>query len=358
MTQPFFSVLLPTKNRSEVVAGALESMLNQTFGDFELVISDNDDSDTATRQVVSPYTDSRIRYHRTSGKLPMHENWENALTLARGRHVLVLEDKMRLVPNALELLHALLQEHGDVVISYDSKFVRGPALRGPEHRPPVELWRSQRAIESFCRFAQGSFNLLPKGLDSCVPLALAQRVKQRSRTGYFFSYITPDYASAFQLLSVADSFLYLKSPLVYIPNNWMWQGKYSNGMDSYKKVGNYKRFLESVPVTRDEIVAAVPIKSEWLWLNLLVCDFLKHYSRPDHHPQLDWADYHAFVATQLVIARRVGGTMDNEVAALKASLRQNSLTFKLRVGLSFGCRGFDLLWRMIKGRIEERRARG
>src|SRR5439155_7888958 len=102
----------PTKNRSEIVGGAIQSVLDQTFDDFELVISDNDDSETATRDAVAKFSDPRIRYFRTSGKLPMHENWENALDLARGEFVLVLEDKQRLVRNALQILHHCIQEHG------------------------------------------------------------------------------------------------------------------------------------------------------------------------------------------------------------------------------------------------------
>src|SRR4051812_7380752 len=98
---PYFSILLPTRNRSEIVGGAIESVLAQTFADFELIISDNDISNTATRDEVGRYSDPRIRYVRTNGNLSMHENWENALNQASGRYCLILEDKMRLVSNAL-----------------------------------------------------------------------------------------------------------------------------------------------------------------------------------------------------------------------------------------------------------------
>src|SRR6185312_2299854 len=103
MKPPFFSILLPTKNRSEIVPGAIQSALDQTFNDFELIISDNDDSEIATRQAVAKFEDSRIRYFRTSGKLRMYENWENAFNQASGEYVLVLEDKQRLVKDALSV---------------------------------------------------------------------------------------------------------------------------------------------------------------------------------------------------------------------------------------------------------------
>src|SRR5688500_17570347 len=122
MSEPFFSILLPTRNRSSIVDGAIESVLSQTFADFELIISDNDESNTATAEVVAKFTDPRIRYVRTSGNLPMHENWENAFLQARGRHVFILEDKVRLVSKALEILHQTLNQLGDVVISFNLAF--------------------------------------------------------------------------------------------------------------------------------------------------------------------------------------------------------------------------------------------
>jgi hypothetical protein len=68
---------------------AVQSALNQTFRDFELVVSDNDDSNAATRDAIAKFKDPRIRLS-TSGQLPMHENWENAFNLATGEHVLIL----------------------------------------------------------------------------------------------------------------------------------------------------------------------------------------------------------------------------------------------------------------------------
>ena len=51
MNAPRFSVVLPTKGRSFLVGHAIRSVLAQTFPDFELIVTDNDDGD-ATRQAV------------------------------------------------------------------------------------------------------------------------------------------------------------------------------------------------------------------------------------------------------------------------------------------------------------------
>src|SRR5688500_2786357 len=83
---PRFSIVIFTKNRSDLIGFALESVLNQTFPDFEVIIADNDDTD-ATAKVLSTYQDSRIRYLRT-GSLSMIDNWEAGVSLACGEYVL------------------------------------------------------------------------------------------------------------------------------------------------------------------------------------------------------------------------------------------------------------------------------
>jgi glycosyltransferase involved in cell wall biosynthesis len=349
MKEPFFSILLPTRNRSAILGGAIESVLAQTNRDFELVVSDNDPSPTATAEVVARYKDSRIRYVRTSGDLPMHENWENAFMHAQGRHVFVLEDKVRMVPNALEILHENLTRLGDVVISFTLTFARGTTLDGPNHQPEAQRLNSAEVIEMFCRFEQRFFTVLPKGLDSCAPRKLLQEVKQKSPTGLLFSYISPDYASGFMLLSHVKEFYRIEESLLYIPNNWMWRGQFSNGQASYKRTDGYKAFLNSLPVRREQILEHVPIKTEFLWINSVIYDFLTLYRRSDSKHLIHWDDYFAFCKVLLIIGRRLGADMLEQRAAIKDALRARRALFRARVNLNFSTRVVRLALQGAKG---------
>jgi len=349
VNRPFFSVLMPTKNRAEILGGAIESVLGQSFADFEIILSDNDDSPTATAEVVARYGDPRLRYSRTSGRLPMHENWENAFLQAQGQQVLLLEDKMRLVPNALETLHRCVAEHGPLPISYRIKFAKGERLAGPHGFPAVKRMDSKATIESFCRFDQDFFQHLPKTLDSCAPRELLARVKTASPTGLLFSYISPDYASGFMLLAATPEFLHIATPLVYVPNNWMWRGQYSNGQASYRKTDSYRRFLASLPVTREDILKHVPIKSEFLWINSVLYDFLTLYRRPDHQPRINWVKYHAFCLVLLLLGRKAGGDLSFEFREIRRSLRQEGLGFASRVFLDLAGRLAAFVWRLRPG---------
>jgi glycosyltransferase involved in cell wall biosynthesis len=86
--EPFFSIVLPTKNRSFLVGYAIESILMQSFKNFEVIIVDNDDTN-ATQNVVATFDDSRIHYYKT-GNLSMPDNWEYGCTKIAGKYLLIL----------------------------------------------------------------------------------------------------------------------------------------------------------------------------------------------------------------------------------------------------------------------------
>lgn len=65
MGTPKISVILPTYNRAHLLPRAITSVLNQSFGDFELIIVDDASSDN-TRSVVEQFKDERIFFCRAS----------------------------------------------------------------------------------------------------------------------------------------------------------------------------------------------------------------------------------------------------------------------------------------------------
>ncbi|HEX8639024.1 MAG TPA: glycosyltransferase family 2 protein, partial [Pyrinomonadaceae bacterium] len=61
MQKPFFSVVIPTRNRAQLLKHAIQSVLDQTFTDFEVIVSNNFSVDN-TKEVVNSYADERVRY--------------------------------------------------------------------------------------------------------------------------------------------------------------------------------------------------------------------------------------------------------------------------------------------------------
>ena len=59
---PYFSIVIPLYNKEKFIKNTLQSVLNQTFSDFEIIII-NDGSTDQSEQMVSQFQDPRIRYY-------------------------------------------------------------------------------------------------------------------------------------------------------------------------------------------------------------------------------------------------------------------------------------------------------
>ena len=99
---PAISVCIPTYNGAKYIAQTIESILNQTFTDFEMIVSDDGSSDN-TLEIVGSFNDPRIvRIDRLS-KVGAEANWNNAVANASASLVkLVCQDDI-LYPECLEV---------------------------------------------------------------------------------------------------------------------------------------------------------------------------------------------------------------------------------------------------------------
>lgn len=104
---PLFSVVLPTYNRANWLKRSIQSVLEQTFEDFELIIVDDGSTDN-TRDVISGFADSRILYHYQENK--ERSAARNAgIKLASGDYVCFLDSDDVYLPWHLETLKKALE---------------------------------------------------------------------------------------------------------------------------------------------------------------------------------------------------------------------------------------------------------
>src|SRR5690606_918456 len=114
---PNFSVVIPTYNRAELLRFAVESVLQQTFDDFEIVISNGGSTDH-TRDVVAEFADDRIRYFESEKRLPVGENYQNGLNNASGEYITFLSDDDAYTPNLLETVKRVFDEENSDIVGY------------------------------------------------------------------------------------------------------------------------------------------------------------------------------------------------------------------------------------------------
>ncbi|PLZ91835.1 glycosyl transferase family 2 [Fischerella thermalis CCMEE 5198] len=106
---PKISICIPTFNRVKLLPFAIDSVLQQTYQDLELIICD-DGSHDGTPKLISQYTDSRIRYIRHSQNIGKSNNMRAGFEAARGEYFIKFDDDDRLTPDFLARTTTILEQ--------------------------------------------------------------------------------------------------------------------------------------------------------------------------------------------------------------------------------------------------------
>jgi glycosyl transferase family 2 len=122
VSEPLFTVVLPTRNRAGMLPAALKSLLWQTCADFECVVIDDGSTD-ATPEVFKRFAgDPRFTWHRREGRgLAAARNF--ALTVARGKFVTFLDDDDVWLPERLARFRDAARERPNVGFWFSNAYV-------------------------------------------------------------------------------------------------------------------------------------------------------------------------------------------------------------------------------------------
>jgi len=116
---PRLSIGLPVYNGERFLRFTLDSILGQTYRDFELIISDNASTDS-TMLICQDYAtrDSRVRYYRNLENIGAAENFNRVFSLARGKYFKWAAADDLISPTFLENCIAVLDQDPGVILSY------------------------------------------------------------------------------------------------------------------------------------------------------------------------------------------------------------------------------------------------
>lgn len=164
-----FSIIVTTYNRPELLKDALNSIAQQSFKDFEVILV-NDNGDPVESLLADyEYPVTYVRQGRNGGPAAARNT---ALRLARGRYVVYLDDDDLYLPDHLDALAAGLAEHPDTVVYTDALFVEETITAGKR----TEVSRAQRyPHEAYSRERLLVNNYIPVNTFAC-PRALALAV--------------------------------------------------------------------------------------------------------------------------------------------------------------------------------------
>ena len=107
------SVCIPTYNRVHLLLSAIESVLKQTYTDFELIICDDGSTDS-TPVIMSEFNTPNIRYIRHSQNIGKSNNMRSGFAAAKGEYFIKFDDDDRLVPEFLARTSAILDKSSNI----------------------------------------------------------------------------------------------------------------------------------------------------------------------------------------------------------------------------------------------------
>lgn len=181
-SQPQVSIITPTYNHEAVIGECIQSVLAQTFDDWEMIIVDDGSTDR-TGEVVASFSDPRIRYvhQENKGVNRLKETYNTALQLARGRAVAILEGDDYWPADKLKIQAPDFDDEKVVLSSGFTEIVREgkPEGRTPVEAPPEET-RNNRPV------GRAALSMMhPNNLTYTFPVSTMIRTETLRRIGGF-----------------------------------------------------------------------------------------------------------------------------------------------------------------------------
>lgn len=139
------SVIIPTYNRADTIKRSIDSVLNQTYSNLELIVVDDGSTDD-TEQIIRGYKDSRMHYVRTEGRHGANHARNVGIENACGDYIAFQDSDDEWHPDKLEKQMKILleQKQVDVVFSrYLHHFIDGRQVLVPNKNYTMNLLKER-----------------------------------------------------------------------------------------------------------------------------------------------------------------------------------------------------------------------
>lgn len=223
-----FSVLLPTRNRLDLLSRAIETVIRQDYDDWEIIVSDNYSEEDVAGYVQS-LGEKRIKYYRTDSFVPVTDNWNNALDKSDGDYVIMLGDDDGLMQGYFSTLNrlierydapdflytsALLYAYPGVMPGHPDGFLMSYSNREIFHSVSEPFWLKKSEAE---KYVQESLNFRVT-FDYNMQFSLVSRklIDEMKQYGSFYQSPYPDYYASNALMLKAERILVVPQSLVTI----------------------------------------------------------------------------------------------------------------------------------------------
>ncbi len=299
-------VVVPTRNRAQIAMNAIRSVLDESVGNVQVLVSDNSTLDSereALAAFCASLKDTRLRYVRPSQSLAMPEHWEWAIEQALSSydmdHFIYLTDRMMFKRGGLREVLELAALYPQKVISYNhDRIVDHVKPIRVEHYPSTAmLWEVPTERLSWLLSQSVLHHGLPRMLNCIVPRAVLDRI--RTRFGNVFASIAPDFNFCFRCLDVEESILFFdKSPFFHYALNRSNGASVSRG----EMTPDNADFTANLPVDNSIRNYATPIPQLNTAVNAVFNEYLI-YKNETKSPRFFDLDFEKNLATNAIEVR-------------------------------------------------------
>ena len=108
---PTISVIIPTYNGARYIREAIDSVLAQTYTDYEIIVVDDGSTDD-TAAILQSYGDRINPIHQPNQKLPTARN--NGVAASKGKYIAFLDSDDQFLPDKLQIQARMLDENPDL----------------------------------------------------------------------------------------------------------------------------------------------------------------------------------------------------------------------------------------------------
>ena len=231
---PKVYILIPTKNRYDTLKFAVQTCLNQKYDNLEIIISDNYSSDN-TKNILSEFSDPRLKYQRSDKPLPMIYSWEFALSAVKEEgFVHFMGDDNGITTDAVQRVVNIANKTGLKIIhgqpiqyTWPNEMVFNGYVSIPKGEK-LYIINSKSALKAAYDLTIG-FDRMPTINASFVHTSIIQKAKSLFNGKYFIA-SNPDVCS-----SIVNA--YFEKEYVYTEKPFMINGAsmHSNGMQGGSK---------------------------------------------------------------------------------------------------------------------------
>lgn len=138
---PKVSIILPTYNGAKYIKASIDSCLNQTYKNIELIIVD-DGSIDKTKDIIEAYNDERIKYIKHNKNLGLAEALNTGFANSTGEYLTWTSDDNIYAPNSIETMVNFLNTHSEIAFVYANFYFideNGEVLQPQKVESPEKL---------------------------------------------------------------------------------------------------------------------------------------------------------------------------------------------------------------------------